>query len=248
MTKDKLTIEHTVIYRNGNSLDLDLMNDTLDNVKNYYNDDLTFTGGNTNLDIIEIQKEGKTIWVRDFDKWALKDGDVCKLRNGRTPTVSGREIIFMTDKTRLLLQYYSVDLIRLASTVLSESNEYDIMEVIRDGVVLFKREDSEPVQTDPKQAQDLPMYTTEELEIILKNIPPNNIISLNGEMLLNWFNDTLKVKHNDQAIKTELEDDEFCSRFNFSLSRAVLQSFPESVQLDILKAVSQKQKRKLIDL
>lgn len=64
MTKQELTIEHMVIYRNGNSLNLDLMDGVLDSVKDHYSDNLTDVSGNRDYDIMEVIRDGVSIWKR----------------------------------------------------------------------------------------------------------------------------------------------------------------------------------------
>jgi hypothetical protein len=83
MKKQELTTDHTVIYRNGGSFKPTSITGLI-NLNGYLNDDLTDVENELN-DIIEVQKDGQTIWKRDFEKKDLQDGDECELRNGKTP-------------------------------------------------------------------------------------------------------------------------------------------------------------------
>jgi len=219
MTKQELTKEHHLLCRDGVTA-YNLTHDVVfQGVKKLLNEDLTGING-ADYDIIEIQKEGKTIWYRDFDKSMLKSRDKVVLRNGQQRVTEGVYIVGNSGHS-IGLDGYRDNLTSFGSW------HFDIMEVIRDGVSIWKRKElaeqttsmEAKIQADHEARADEykakkdagayaftdgAPYTAEEIEKIANT--EKGCLCFMAEPFLNWFNATLKVQYKAKLSEPTKEE------------------------------------------
>lgn len=65
MKKQDLTSGHTIHFRDGSNLDLNMTRMMLQAISKDYNDDLTVVEGSPNeYDIVKVTQNGQTVWER----------------------------------------------------------------------------------------------------------------------------------------------------------------------------------------